>query len=316
MASPLSRASSNATPFPRALRQMDSDRRKRYAANLAFYQGQQWQSRPRSRNDRQLTFNYADTILTASAGLITDHVRVLVTAPLEQPEKAARAANLAWQRVAEENALTTLDYETELDAAIMGDACYKVTWDEQAEQVRITSPDVQGLFAWWVPDNPALLTQVAQQYRVPAGGSPFDRLRVSGTDGLRVSGAKEAMVTERWTVSEYELWVDDAVVVSGPNPYGFLPYVIYANVRDPKQFWGKSDIGRIEDVQRELNRELSTLSVIMQLSGNPIAVLENVERAEDIAIEPGAVWEIPEHARAYVLDLLASGGAKLHIDYV
>jgi len=117
-------------------------------------------------------------------------------------------------------------------------------------------------------------------------------------------------------LSEYELWVDDAVAVSGPNPYGFIPFVIYPNTRDPKQFWGKSDIGRIEDVQRELNRELSTLSVIMQLSGNPIAVLENVERSEDIAIEPGAIWEIPENARAYVLDLLASGGAKLHVDYV
>lgn len=103
---------------------MDADRRKRYAANLAFYQGQQWQSRPKSPSDRQLTFNYTETILTTVAGLIADHLRVMVTAPLEQPERATQAANLAWQRVAEENALTTLDYETELDPSILGDACY------------------------------------------------------------------------------------------------------------------------------------------------------------------------------------------------
>ena len=55
--------------------------------------------------------------------------------------------------------------------------------------------------------------------------------------------------------------------------------------------------------------------MILELSGNPIAVLENVTEAEDIAVQPGAVWEIPEKARAYLLDLLQGGGVGLHIDY-
>jgi len=52
------------------------------------------------------------------------------------------------------------------------------------------------------------------------------------------------------------------------------------------------------------------------LSGNPIAVLENVEESEDIAISPGAVWNIPEDAKAYLLDLLQGGGINLHINYI
>ncbi len=68
--------------------------------------------------------------------------------------------------------------------------------------------------------------------------------------------------------------------------------------------------------QRELNRALSQLSHILELSGNPIAVLENVEEAENIAIRPGAVWNIPEDARAYLLDLLQGGGVSLHINYI
>jgi len=49
------------------------------------------------------------------------------------------------------------------------------------------------------------------------------------------------------------------------------------------------------------------LSRILELSGNPVAVLENVEESEDIAVKPGAVWNIPEDAKAYLLDLLQGG---------
>lgn len=61
---------------------------------------------------------------------------------------------------------------------------------------------------------------------------------------------------------------------------------------------------------------MSQLSRILELSGNPIAVLENVEESEDIAIRPGAVWNIPEDAKAYLLDLLQGGGVRLHVDYI
>jgi hypothetical protein len=67
---------------------------------------------------------------------------------------------------------------------------------------------------------------------------------------------------------------------------------------------------------RELNRALSQLSMILELSGNPVAVLENVTDSQEIAVAPGAVWELPERARAYLLDLLQGGGVQLHIDYV
>jgi hypothetical protein len=100
------------------------------------------------------------------------------------------------------------------------------------------------------------------------------------------------------------------------NPYGFIPFVLFPNLREPKKFWGVSDIPPLIEPARELNRALSQLSLILELSGNPIAVLENVENAQDIAVQPGAVWEIPEQAKAYLLDLLQGGGVKLHVDYI
>ena len=70
------------------------------------------------------------------------------------------------------------------------------------------------------------------------------------------------------------------------------------------------------DVCRELNARCSVLSRVLELSGAPIAVLENVDGSEGIAVGPGAKWELPEGAKAYLLDLLASGGVGLHFDYV
>jgi hypothetical protein len=54
----------------------------------------------------------------------------------------------------------------------------------------------------------------------------------------------------------------------------------------------------------------------MDLSGAPIAVLENVDSSENISVGPGARWELPEGARAYLLDLLSGQGVRLQIDYL
>ncbi|MFN8533277.1 MAG: hypothetical protein U0556_07000 [Dehalococcoidia bacterium] len=121
---------------------------------------------------------------------------------------------------------------------------------------------------------------------------------------------------EIWTDETFALFVDGRPVRQGPNPYGFIPCVVFPNLRTPKQAWGVSDLAPILEPARELNRALTQLSRLLELSGNPIAVLENVDRAEDIAIGPGAVWELPERARAYILDLLGGGGIDLHIDYL
>jgi hypothetical protein len=119
-----------------------------------------------------------------------------------------------------------------------------------------------------------------------------------------------------WTAEEFELWLENERIEAKANPYGFIPFVVYPNLREPKRFWGVSDLPAIKESVRELNRALSQLSMILELSGNPIAVLENVSESQDIAVQPGAVWELPERARAYLLDLLQGGGVKLHVDFV
>jgi hypothetical protein len=87
-------------------------------------------------------------------------------------------------------------------------------------------------------------------------------------------------------------------------------------LRKPHQFWGESDITNVRETVQELNRAFSQLSSILEVSGNPIAVLEGISEARDIAVEPGAVWELPLDAKAYILDLLSHGGMDLHLKYI
>jgi len=285
---------------------MDEDRRRRYRDNLAFYEGRQWEGRAR-RNEKRLTFNYAK----AFADKVTSYLLNAQSVQIEARDgdtpagrERIRAAERRLREVEAANALAQLDFETELDCAVLGDAAYKVTWDPAEEMVRVTAPDVQGIVAWRVPDDPARTTAVASQYRLAREGS------------AAASQATEGLVTEYWTAGVFELWHGTELAERVPNPYGFIPFVVFPNVREPKQAWGASDIPPLVASSRELNRAFSQLSQILELSGNPIAVLEGITGSQDIAVEPGAVWEVPEKARAYLLDLLQGGGVALHTDYI
>jgi len=75
-------------------------------------------------------------------------------------------------------------------------------------------------------------------------------------------------------------------------------------------------VAGVRDVAEEINRCFTALSRILELSGNPIAVLSGVVDSQDIAVEPGALWEMPEGTKAYLLDLLSGGGVKVHLDYL
>ncbi|MCI0882950.1 MAG: phage portal protein [Chloroflexi bacterium] len=296
-------------PLPQRLTTLDSERMRAYRGNLEFYEGRQW-TESQQRRDRRLTFNYARTIIEKTASYTMSGLTSVVDPADGSPEaaEAARRSEQALREVYDANALDQLDFDNEIDCSVLGDAAYKVTWDAAEERVRVSAPDVQGLFAWWLADDPSRVWRVASRYTLAGDESAalFD---------IPASTAAERSVIEVWTNDTFELWLDGALAESADNPYGFIPYVIYPNIREPKQFWGVSDLVAVKEPLRELNRSLTQLSTILELSGNPIAVLENVTEAQDIAVQPGVVWEIPEKARAYLLDLLQGGGASLHVEY-
>ena len=295
--------------IPAQLARKDIDRIKTYKELLDFYHGIHWEGRER-RGEKRLTFNYAKVFIDKVTSYLMSGISFAVDAVEDSTEARDRAhrAEQALYQVYEGNNLEQLDLETEIDGAILGDACYKVIWDNEQKKVRITAPDIQGIYAWWLGDDTSRVWRVASKYSLSAEEAELlYQVKPKG---------KTATIVELWMETDFELWIDNAVVEKKPNPYGFIPFIIYPNLREPKKFWGVSDLLQVMEPQRELNRAMSQLSRILELSGNPIAVLENVEESEDIAVKPGAVWNVPEDAKAYLLDLLQGGGVRLHIDYI
>ena len=301
------------TPLAQQITRMDTGRLRAYRENLEFYQGRQWAD-PTRRRERRLTLNYAKAVIEKTASYTMSGLSFVVDPEDGSAEAAARArrAERALREIHEANNLEQLEFDNEIDCSVLGDAAYKVTWDSAEKRVRVTAPDVQGLFVWPWGDDAARLWRVASRYVL---GHEEAEMLYGALPGSAQTRRSEHTIVEVWTDTDFELWIDGAPFESRENPYGFIPFVIYPNVREPKQFWGVSDLVALKEPLRELNRAMSQLSLILELSGNPIAVLENVTEAQDIAVQPGAVWEIPEKARAYLLDLLQGGGVGLHVEF-
>ncbi|MCJ7514522.1 MAG: phage portal protein [Dehalococcoidia bacterium] len=304
---------------PQSLSQLDRSRFAGYKANLDFYNGEQWaeKSDTSRRSGRQLVFNYAKIAIDKITSYLMEGLNFACepsekeTSNIKNQKDAARRAEQVIYDVYHQNNLQELDYETEVDTGILGDGCYKITWDAGEKRIRVTSPDVTGLYAWWLGDDLSKVWRVASRYTLTA--EELEQLYPSRTGR---TDKKTVAITELWTDRQFTLFLDNETLEDKPNPYGFIPFVIFPNVRQPKHFWGTSDIPPLKQAQRELNRALSQLSRILEVSGNPIAVLEGVESAEEIKVQPGAVWTIPEEAKAYLLDLLSGGGIRLHVDYI
>ena len=294
---------------PAELTRRDTERINGYRELLDFYHGMHWVGRER-RGEKRLTFNYARVFIDKLTSYLMSGIKFAVEPREDSADARAKAlaAESLLHRIYEENNLEQLDLETEIDCSILGDAAFKVTWDPENKKVKISAPDIQGIYSWHTGDDVSRVWRVAARYNLEAeAAGELYRVKPKG---------RNVGVTEVWTDDAFELWVDDVRLQRKPNAYGFIPYIIYPNLREPKKVWGISDLVQMKETQRELNRAVSQLSRILELSGNPIAVLQNVEEGKDITVDPGAIWNVPEDAKAYLLDLLQGGGVRLHVEYV
>jgi hypothetical protein len=287
----------------------DVDRHNRYRSYLDFYEGIQWDRRPRAGETR-LTANYARA-LVRKVGSYVFAEPVISRIPDDAGGTASQRHRAAdWlDQIAAEQDLHTLDFQTLLDAAVLGDGCFKVTWDSRTRRPIVSSVDPSGLWAWSQPGNVRKVRRVVQRYALQPDEAEalFD---------LALPGTGRVQVVEDWTDDWLRIEVNGQTIDDRENPYEQIPYVLFPNLGKPHELWGESDLVDLMDVCREINRRMTVISRILQVSGNPIVVLENVAGSDGIRADEGAIWELPEDSRAYLLDMLQGGGVHLHLEYV
>lgn len=289
----------------------DRERLRRYRESLEFYNGKQWRGTARG-GERRLTFNYARAFVHKCASYLFGTPYGLSVPPADASPAATESAAAVERLLTaayERNGLWAADYDVAVDCAVLGDGAFKVTWDAAAAQPAVVAVDPQTLEVGRASDDYRRVVSVRQTYRLSA-----EEARARW--GVRTFGGGEVEVAEEWTADGFALLVDDRPVLSAPNPLGEPPYVVFPNVRKPHSPWSESDLVDIMEPARELNARMSVLAHILEVSGNPIAVLENVDSGDGIRVAPGELWELPEKSRAYLLDMLSGGGVRLHIEYV
>ncbi len=268
--------------------------------------------------------NYARVFVRKGASyLFPEPVAVAVDAPDDSPAAQTAAARIeaTLAHVAHANDLGAADLATAIDAGVLGDGAFKVTWESYPSNpsrkgrgdggVRIVPVDVQTLFVESAPDDVRRMRVVRQVRVVPRAAA-----EVTYSVALIAGTSENVTVVEEWSDAAYRVLVDDVPVQDGANPYGFIPYLIFPNTPRPHEFWGVSDLADILEVNRALDRRLSILAQILELSSNPVTVLENVTGAQGVNVAPGALWELPENSKAYLLDLLAGGSVEQHLHYI
>ncbi len=308
-------------------------RRARYAEYAAFYRGDQWPDLP-APGERRLTFNYARVFVNKAASyLLGKPVGYDATALEAGPGGAsagargmrrgrraggeARAVEAYLEAVAAFNHLAALDLDTAISTGTLGDGAWTVRWDAAAGLPRVTAVDPTGLDARWRADDLTTLLWVRPQYWTSrAELTAAQRARLAA--GAPADPYHPLRARETWTPRHWRLEVGDAIVDGGPNPYGQIPYVIFPNLRVPGEFWGESDLVDLLRLQRELNARLSIFSRILEVAGNPVAVVigADADSTDSLKLGPNQLWTLPEGASADVLDLLKAGGAEAHLRYI
>lgn len=294
-----------------SLRPDDRARFANYDRWRTFYDGEQWTGRP-LRGETRLTFNYARALTRKIASYVYSGPVRFSVLPNGADDAVANQAEIALGQVIRANGLDQLDLDLCIAASVLGDAVVKVTWDARLARPVVVAVDPAGLTVSTAGDDPRRVDRLAHRYWL--SGEQLEPVLGARIDGWQAG--KRYRVIETWTDAAWTVAVDGSVVQDGRNPYGWVPYVIAVNNPTSGSFWGESDLVDLVDVCRELNGRMSVLARVLEMSGAPIAVLENVDGSEGIAVGPGAKWELPEGAKAYLLDLLQGGGVGLHIEYV
>ncbi len=315
-----------------------SSRVMRYKQYLDFYRGFQW-NELRRPGERRLTVNYARTYIQKQASYFISKPLNFELKPNGDNKKAqdlASKTETALREIWTDNALMLADYDAAVDAAVLGDGCFKVSLQKhQANhdpltlhlqpggtggRVVVRAIDINEINAGFNGGNHRDLNWVSQTYKILGyqareqyGKKELDK---TGLNSNILGDDQECQIIEYWTHQGYKVTVQGFTLFDGANPYGFIPYVIFPNRSIPRTPWGESDLEDVITLASEMNVRVSVLSQLLQMSGNPVLVLENVDTAENMRVGPGAVWTLPEGAKASLLEMLTGGGVELHIRFI
>lgn len=112
-------------------------------------------------------------------------------------------------------------------------------------------------------------------------------------------------LTELWTESDYQVFINDELIESNENPLGVIPFVHIANTKVTSTPWGLSDLQDITDLNRQYNEVATLAADIADYFGSPQTIIFGA-KSNNLERGPKKVWAIPND-KARVENLALNG---------
>lgn len=279
-------------------------RLRRYRDYLDFYNGRHWPTPTHPRRTR-LVLNYARAIVDKGVSyLLGRGINFAVTSPDPAAQTLARQAEQLLYRVYDDNDLAAVDLHAAINAAVLGDAVFKVFWDPLDHRLRVTNVDPFRFRAHWAPDDLSRLVQAELHYSLTPDEltQTLAPLGLTPPSGLPTPPAATHTLIERWTARALTLLLDGQPLRATPNPLGFIPFVHVPNLPPPNEPWGVSDLRDLIGLNRELNASMSDRADIIRFHADPPVVFRGVTEHSDLPVGPGTVWDLPPDAEVKLLE--------------
>lgn len=285
----------------------DSMRLKRYEEHWRFYNGQQW-SFVREEGEALVSANYARTIVNKKASWLIGKGMLI-----DVPQALAKITKPIICKVWKDNDEDKKLLEIATTGGVCGDCPIMAAWEPPTTMQKKLNPYAKGririrvlqpnsVFPLWDPLNMEKLLRLRIVTEVPVPTQPPTDVRRPATMGGQGVTQKRKYVEDIYDDKIIVGWEDEEKTQT-TNDLGEIPFVMIPNEVFPGEYWGKSDLDDIIDIQREFNEKLTDISDIVNYHAAPVTIMTGA-KAKQLEKGPKALWSgLPADAKVFNLQL-------------
>ena len=291
------------------------DRLSRYREFMRFYRGKHW-NHTRDINEPLVTMNYCRRFVDAQVNFLMKGGFSIVIP--DDPATAAKEdedrefVRLMLEKTWERNRKELIAFEMAQMGAITGDVFLRVSWED-------TDP---------IEPPYARVDVLPSQFVFPSFGGPHgvDRKKVNSVliifprfkNGEVLSSNRFGDMpthsvewyAERWFKDSVIIYEPDGTETRRPNPLNEIPIVHIPNYTVAGEFYGRSDLADVVDLQKEFNEKSTDISDVINYHGSPVTIVKGAKITQ-LERGPNRMWGLPENAEVENLSLNGELSASL-----
>jgi len=287
---------------------VDAMRLKRYEEHWRFFNGLQW-SFVREEGEALVMANYSRTVVNKKASWLVGQGQII-----EVPQALRKITKPVLCKVWQDNDEDKKLLEMATTGGVTGDVPVLVAYQPPTALEKRLNPHMTGririrllqphqVFPTWNPLNVEEIVHLRIVTEVPTYQPVPPDVRGGRPAALGMGVVQKRKYIEDIYPDRIIFGWEDEKKEEMPNILGEIPFVHIPNEKFPGEFWGKSDLDDLVDLQREMNEKLTDISDIVNYHAAPVTIITGA-KAKQLEKGPKAMWSgLPADAKVFNLQL-------------